>query len=249
MTEKKEDFKSCKIAEHLKDALIITNENFEIIYINPSTTKLLEYNSDEIIGNNIFDKLLPYDQVDIFKKGMNYLIINFDKTGKTFEMILLKKDGTEIFTEVSISFYEDNGLNSMFSFRDITYRKEVEKVFKEYQEIFHTITENSHDAIIIIDDSGKINYWNCAAETIFGYKFSEVFNKKCKDILINPNFYIDCLKEFELNIQSDDNYLKGKTYTVKALKKDRIEIDIELTLSSVKINNDWHSILMARAIK
>lgn len=249
MTANIEDFKSCKIAEHLKDALIIANENFEIIYINPSATKLLEYNLDEIQGNNIFDKLLPSDQVDIFKQGMKYLISNFDKTGKTFEMMLLKKDGTEIFTEVSISFYEDNGLNSIFSFRDITYRKEVEKVFKEYQEIFHTITENSHDAIIIIDDSGKINYWNCAAETIFGYKFSEVFNKKCKDFLISPSFYIDCLKEAELNRQSDDNYLKGKTYVITAFKKDRIEIDVELTLSSVKLNNDWHSILMARTIK
>ena len=80
----------------------------------------------------------------------------------------------------------DNGkyLGLRSSIRDISKRKQVEQALRESETRFRAIAESSPDAIITTDSTGKILYWNKAAETIYGYKAKEIVGKSIE--LLRP---------------------------------------------------------------
>ena len=52
---------------------------------------------------------------------------------------------------------------------EITERKRVEDMLRKNEEWVRAISESANDAIICIDDTGIVNFWNKKAEEMFGY--------------------------------------------------------------------------------
>ena len=75
-----------------------------------------------------------------------------------------------------------------FYFKEITtYIKEQEYLKQQIDELqfYETITQTSSDALLVLNAEGKINYWNKAAEKLFGYSKSEVFGKLFEKIFLS----------------------------------------------------------------
>jgi PAS domain S-box-containing protein len=53
---------------------------------------------------------------------------------------------------------------------EIMERKRIEIALKESEAKFRAITRTATDAIVLMDDEGKISYWNPAAEKILGIR-------------------------------------------------------------------------------
>lgn len=103
------------------------------------------------------------------------------------------------------------------------------------EEKFLAIAETSGEAIIICREDGKIDFWNKAAEKIFGYTLEEAFNKSI-DELINPNFNTESFYPIvQPEILKKSGY-KGKIVETRALSKTGKEIQIEASLSSVQVS-------------
>ena len=124
----------------------------------------------------------------------------------------------------------------------------IEERLIESEEKFRNIASNALDAIIMIDNDGNINYWNKAAETIFGYKSDDIYGKNLHEILTPPEFH-DAQKKAFLKFQkTGEGDAIGKLLELNALKKDGTRFPIELNLSAVKIKNKWNSIGILRDI-
>ncbi len=118
---------------------------------------------------------------------------------------------------------------------------------EESEEKFRKISDTATDAIIMIDDEGKISYWNNAAKKIFGYTNQEAIGEKVQ--LIIPEKYHEAHKKgFNKFKTIGQGVVIGKTLELIALKKDRIEFPIELSLSAVKIKEKWNAIGIIRDI-
>ncbi|MFQ5923602.1 MAG: response regulator [Anaerolineales bacterium] len=52
-------------------------------------------------------------------------------------------------------------------------RKRAEEALRESEERFRSVAETAIDAIVLTDGAGKIQYWNRAAEQVFGYSEKE----------------------------------------------------------------------------
>lgn len=64
-------------------------------------------------------------------------------------------------------------------------RKHVEEEIRKHLAIL----EVTHDAIIVMDTTGKIQFWNKGAEQIYGYPRWEAFgNSYCKFLAVEPGF-------------------------------------------------------------
>ncbi len=88
------------------------------------------------------------------------------------------------------------------------------------------------DALIIIDEAGKIESFNPAAERIFSYRADEVRNKHIKMLI--PEAYTSTHDEYLLNrYNSAENHVLGQVSEMKGLKKDGSIIDIELRISEI----------------
>jgi PAS domain S-box-containing protein len=112
----------------------------------------------------------------------------------------------------------------------VLYQEEIMGLYREVmqtKEYMESLINNSADAIVTSDLDGKVNSWNPAAETIFGYKKEEVLGKFLP-------FVPESLLEFEKgNIEKIRNgeVLKLETYRKR---KDGTIIEVSLALSPIK---------------
>jgi diguanylate cyclase (GGDEF)-like protein/PAS domain S-box-containing protein len=132
--------------------------------------------------------------------------------------------------------------------QDFIKLKEAEMALVESEEKFRTMSGSAKDAIIMIDDEGNILFWNEAAKSVFGYTAEEVMEKDMHAFLAHPRYYesyMNGMKEFR---QTGQGILIGKTFELTAMRKDGIEIPIELSVSAVKLKDKWNAIGLIRDI-
>jgi PAS domain S-box-containing protein len=116
------------------------------------------------------------------------------------------------------------------------------------QDLFRTLADTAKDAIVIIDTHGLVKFWNIAAEKMFGYTASEVYRQNLHSLLA-PDIYKEAYNTgFEHFKRTGKGNAIGKTLEFTALTKDKKEIIIELSVSSVEIDENWHAIGIIRDI-
>jgi PAS domain S-box-containing protein len=116
------------------------------------------------------------------------------------------------------------------------------------EQKYHLITNATIDAIIMITPEGKISFWNPAAEKIFGYKKQEILGKDLHLIVAPDKYHADYKKGFEKFKQNGQGPLIGKLLELTAIRKDRSEFPIGLSLSATKVGTQWISIGIVRDI-
>lgn len=149
----------------------------------------------------------------------------------------------------------DDFLNKPCSTDDILIRleREFEKKdllakIKENEEKLRSITETANDAIIMINSRGEATFWNKAAERIFGYTEKDILGKKLHDILVPETYQKDYSKNFQTFALTGAGPAIGTTIELFALNSKGEEFPIELSLSSVKLDSEWHAVGIVKDI-
>ena len=106
--------------------IILTNEDGEIVLVNPYTEKLFGYKSKELIGSKI-NSVLPESNNDGWMPdnigGVEY--------GIRKDLVALHKNKSEFPVEVSVNKYQSSRKTSVVTFvNDITQRKITEEILK-----------------------------------------------------------------------------------------------------------------------
>lgn len=117
------------------------------------------------------------------------------------------------------------------SMRSTLLSKQQQAIYRENR--LHTILDNAGEGIINIDGEGKIQTFNQAAETIFGYRSDEVLGKNVSMLMPSPHR--------EKHDEYIGKYLKtgqakiiGRGRRLMAKHRDGREIPIHLNLSVVR---------------
>ncbi len=131
---------------------------------------------------------------------------------------------------------------------EIEERKKIEETLRENEEKFRSITTTAQDAIILMDNSGCISYWNKAAEQIFKYKKSEVIGKPLHSIVAPKKYHKGFLEGFKGFKETGMGAFTGKTVEIIGLTKDGVEFPIELSISSIKLKGKWNAVAIIRDI-
>ncbi len=132
--------------------------------------------------------------------------------------------------------------------RDVTERRQAETLLRESEKTLHTITDTAKDAIIMMDDEGRIVFWNPAAEEIFGHPACDALGRELH-LLIAPRGYHEAyqkgFKQFQL---SGEGAVIGRTVELQALRKNGEEFPVEVSLSTIQIKGRWFSTGILRDI-
>jgi PAS domain S-box-containing protein len=160
------------IVENSNDALFIQDFKGNITDVNKNACRMLGYGRDELIGANI---------AAISRPNVSQYISEQMKTcGKIdilqFESEALRKDGTSLPIESSVSVVSHDGDGIIQSFvRDITERKRAEAELRESEAQFRTIFEVASVGIVQADVmTGRILRCNKTYCRITGYSLSEL---------------------------------------------------------------------------
>jgi len=116
---------------------------------------------------------------------------------------------------------------------------EINRRLLESERQVQSIIEAAPDAIITIDEHGKITKWNPMAEALFGWKAAEVVGRLLSETII-PQRYRDAhkkgLKDF---FKTGEGPVLNKTIEIHALRKDNLEFDVALRISPAFVNNTY----------
>jgi diguanylate cyclase (GGDEF)-like protein/PAS domain S-box-containing protein len=246
--EKELKFYQYLFENSLNEIYIFHPETLKFIAVNRGARENLGYTQEELNEMTPID-LKPEFDLQSYRELLAPLF-----EGKQeriiFNTLHRRKDGSLYPAEVHlqlVEFMKEKVYVALII--DVTERRAMEKELQERNEILSTIMESARDAIIMIDNKGNVTFWNPAAERLFGYSREEVMGKELHRLMIQDErlyeVYKEAFKRFQL---SGKRNAVGKTIELKAKHKDGYEIDVELSLSAVKIKDTWHALGIVRDI-
>ena len=112
---------------------------------------------------------------------------------------------------------------------------------------FQSVAESATDAIITINKSGKIVFWNKAAKTLFGYSTQEILNKPL-NALVPRRFKNAHKKGIERAVSGKPSKIMGTAVELEGLRKDGTEFPIELSLSTRETEDETYFTAIIRDI-
>ncbi|MFA5182845.1 MAG: PAS domain S-box protein [Syntrophales bacterium] len=107
----------------------------------------------------------------------------------SYEWELTAQDGNRrLIMDVTSSLLTEDGEPSgiLVVARDVTDRKLREEELRESEERYRAISENSHNAICIVDEQGKITWGNKELQVMSGYSLTELFGAESFASFIAP---------------------------------------------------------------
>lgn len=131
---------------------------------------------------------------------------------------------------------------------EVERRRKVEESLRENEAMLHAISASALDAIILMDNTGLVYYWNPSAERILGYTAQEIIGKPVHTILAPEQFRDQYTAGMERWRPTGEGPVIGKTLPLAARRKDGTEIDIELSVSSVQMRNQWYAVGILRDV-
>lgn len=133
LQESEERFRA--VAESAGDAIICLRKTDTVYLWNKKAEEIFGFSAQEAIGMPLHKMIIPEKYRIEAEKGLDL----FTRTGggpivgKRVELSALRKDGTELPVELSVSAMKTgNEWHSIGIIRDITARKEAERKLKEY---------------------------------------------------------------------------------------------------------------------
>lgn len=127
-------------------------------------------------------------------------------------------------------------------------RQRMEKALLESEERFRAISEMALDAVIMIDEKGRVVYWSPSAEKTFGYAAGEVQGRDVHRLLM-PSRYGEKQKQgFSAFRVSGKGHAVGRVLEMTALHREGREIPVEIAVSPIKVGSGYWASAIIRDI-
>ena len=217
------------LVENVVDIIYRADCDGNLVFVTPSILPLIDYDTlDEIIGH-------PITSFWAHPEKRDDLITRMKEKGyvKDYEVIILKRDGTEIPVSISSHFYYDDtgriaGVEGII--HDIIERKKAEESLKSSEERYRTLLQRSFDAIVV-HRNGIITLANQGAATLVGASSSsELIGKKVLDF-VHPAYRNTVGKRIAAMI-SGNEMTAVDAIEEKFLRIDGSAIDVEVVATS-----------------
>ncbi|MBP9119632.1 MAG: PAS domain S-box protein [Ignavibacterium sp.] len=173
------------IAENTADSIAIFDLNLNYTYISPSVINLLGYSPEELMSIGLAN-IISEDAKNIIQKVLleeleNEINRNADPhRSRIIETEQLRKDGSKIWVEGTVSFLRDdngNPIGILAVSRDVSSRKLVEAALASSEERYRAISTLTSDYLFstLINDQGihELVWIAGSFEKITGYTFEE----------------------------------------------------------------------------
>ncbi|HPJ95016.1 MAG TPA: PAS domain S-box protein [Deltaproteobacteria bacterium] len=213
------------IAENAHDVIWTYDLNAGFTYMSPSVKLLRGFSVDDAIKQRLDQTLTP-ESYNLAMRMLEEELL-FEKSGqrhesnwsKTFELEQIKKDGSTVWTEVTVNiiYHEEGGIRGIIGItRDITERKKAEELLIQSEEKYRTLVDNMQDVIYRADINGNILYVSPSAPDLLGCNSTEeiIGLNVGRDFYYHPEerqIFIEALKKagkirnYEVTLRRRDN--------------------------------------------
>lgn len=226
---------------NLQSGILVVDNNDTILFVNQYLCDIrnIKASPEEMIGKKtsqyindaqvLFKDSVAYrDRIDAILKHKEIV------TGEILETI----DNRYFERDYIPIFVEKECIGHLWKSTDVTQRIKSKNLLKQSEERNRIIMNSSLNAIVTIDNTGKITFWNNQAETIFGWKKEEVLGRTLNETII-PNRHKkgheDGLKYY---IKTGKGPVLNKQIELPALNNKGHEFPIEISIIPLEQNGE-----------
>ena len=166
-----------QLVESSHIAILVVNQDRQIIYVNSPLCELFGYSEDELILENT--KLLHLSQENF--KNFFHEAFKGALSGETvgLDYQFRKKDGTQFWGHISGKLIEASNeiLWTLIDVSQITLAQDEINLLKDRNQLQSEMLDQIKDAIVMANMEGIITSWNKGSELIYGYTKEEIVGK------------------------------------------------------------------------
>jgi PAS domain S-box-containing protein len=234
-----------QLVELAQEGIWAVDNELNTVFVNPRLAQMLGYSQSEMVGRNLVD-FLDKDMVEKIIK----IFEKFDRSGikGQYECAFLHRNGSHLNTSLAVStITDDQGkvIGKLALVADITARKQMENELRASEERFRAISTSAMDAIILVDAADVVIYWNPAAEKTFGYSEKEALGRQLAGLIIPSQ---ERAKHQAILQEIIQKLSLEKHYEFMAIKKDRTSLSIEVSVTSLMLNDRSCMLAIARDV-
>ena len=178
-----------QLLEGLPEALMVIVPEGEVVFFNRAAEEITGYSPAEVVGKHV-SLLLPQSErrrLDVVTWLQRWALHPDPEQLRYLYLDGLTKRGDARLYRVRASLLQGSGNDAdrffVIVFRDITEEHQSTVQLRHQQLVNNRIMAIGEDAILSIDESGKICFWNRKATEIFGYQSEEAIGQSLDIIL------------------------------------------------------------------
>lgn len=113
-------------------------------------------------------------------------------------------------------------------------RNVAERTSRENEKKLRSVIDGALDAILTIDDDGRLVEFNPAAERMFGYQKEQVLGRTLSEIIVPPRLRKAHEEGYKRFVLTNQKHLFNQRVELTAMRSDGSEFPVELTLTALK---------------
>ncbi|MFZ5791044.1 MAG: PAS domain S-box protein [Pseudomonadota bacterium] len=225
------------VMEAAVDGIIVIDAGGLVQTYNKACEHIFGYGSEEVIGRNV-SMLMPSPD----RERHDAYLAHYLQTGERKiigigrEVRGQRKDGSIFPMELSVAEVRQ-GDDHVFvgMVRDITLRKQREAELQEREARLRSIFDTAPDAIVVIDETGRIQSFSASARRLFGYEPEEVIGQNVRMLMPSPHreAHDSYLQRY---LDTGERRVIGVGRVVLGLRKGGTTFPLELSVGEIRLN-------------
>jgi len=216
------------LLEAAPDAMVVIDPNGTIVLVNAQTESVFGYTRGELLGQSV-EILVPASLHELHRRHRRDYVSepHVRSMGSGLDLKARRKDGSEFPVEISLAPLRTDGeLLISAAVRDVSNKRREERLFRG-------LLEAAPDAMVIVDQNGKIMLVNAQVERRFGYERDELIGRPV-EILVPERFsgmHVAFRAGYVAGPRTRPMGLAGDLF---ARRKDGSEFPVEISLAPLE---------------
>ena len=169
------------LVQYASDIITITDAEGTITFESPAVEKVLGYQPEDLVGENVFDYIHPDDLEWLIREFAEFM--NTREVGVPVQVRFRHADGSWRYLEaIGNNLLDDPDVRGIVvNSRDVTDRKRMEELLQQNEKRFRALVEYASDLITVVAPDGTILYESPSNRRVMGYEPEDLIGTNAFD--------------------------------------------------------------------
>ena len=216
------------VFETARDAMVVLDDDGHYLEANPAACALYGRAREEILGARVGDfSVAP-------RSGDAWSALSSQPEGNWH---VVRPDGSRVEVEFAASDFAPGRRFAVV--RDVTGRAQAESQLKRSESRLRAVLDAALDAVIAIDASDVITYWNPRAAAIFGWTRDEALGRRLRDLIIPARYGEAHSRGLARFLDTGVGPVLDRRIEIEGVRRDGTEFPIELSITALEDNGTF----------